>query len=159
MLPPVVQQLGDGETSESEMLTLLTLIPLGFIGSVLVTISVNLILFYVFLWVLDFNGVMDNPVDGMFGTVLQWFEAAQKLDLIGFPVRFGNVLVENIVTPDPGSDEQSFYTVFFLLMYPIIYQVFSVSSLIGFFTLPFLGFLWLIDKDLFLLETPPADDL
>ena len=45
---------------------------------------------------------MEVTTRGLIGALLQWIDALQKIDIIGYPVRFAQALSIKIATPDEG---------------------------------------------------------
>jgi len=92
------------------------------------------------------------------GTITQWLDAAQKIDVIGYPVRYGLQLAKGVVTPDDDStiSDNTFYFLFIFLMYPILIHMFTISAPFTLVFLPLYALLYYINPDFFLEEEPPA---
>jgi len=99
-------------------------------------------------------------MDGLFATPIQWIDALSKIDMIGYPVKFGQTLAREIATPDDGSEisEGSFYFFLIFLMYPIIFYLFELTSASALILLPFYMVLYLIEPRFFVAGEHSDED-
>ena len=115
---------------------------------------------YTMLWLFEYWGWASNPVDGFISLLTNWMEAFERLDFLGYPIRLGKLFIRNLEINDKfGLNDYWFGFIFFVLFYPIVFEIYQFFSVPLLLYMPSLMVLYYFDRDMFVVGEPnPISD-